>query len=103
AWYPRGDSRPHWGLATEIGAALGLPHRWAAAREVFLDLSKRLATGALGDFRWDSLPSVGRRRGLVPLAAGTVDGRLPGYRERVDPEIQEDMRRTLPVLGPGGG
>jgi len=82
AYWPRGDSRPHWALAGELGKALGLVARWSTAREVFEDLGRRVAD-RLGDYRWDSLPSVDRRKGLVPLAAGTVDGRLPGYRERM--------------------
>jgi NADH-quinone oxidoreductase subunit G len=82
AYWPRGDSRPHWALAGEVGKALGLVARWATGREVFEDLGRRVA-GRLGDYRFDSLPSVDRRQGLVPLPAGTVDGRLPGYRERM--------------------
>ncbi len=94
AYWPRGDSRPHWALAAEIGKALGLAYRWQNAREVFLSLAPRLG-GALGDFRWDSLASTARRPGLLPIAAGTVDGRLPGYRERVPYDVSEDARRTL--------
>jgi len=94
AYYPRGEARPHWFLAAGIGRALGLPLGGATAREVFQELSPRLG-GALGDFKWDSMPSTGRRRGIQPLAAGTVDGRLPGYRDRVPPETTEDQRRAL--------
>jgi NADH-quinone oxidoreductase subunit G len=94
AYWPRGDSRPHWALAAEIGKALGLVYRWQNAREVFMSLAPRLG-GALGDFRWDSLASTVRRPGLLPIAAGTVDGRLPGYRERVPYDVSEDARRTL--------
>jgi NADH-quinone oxidoreductase subunit G len=94
AYYPRGEARPHWALCAEIGRALGLPHHaYATARDAFLALAPRLGD-ALGAFSWDALPSVGRRRGIVPLAAGTVDGRLPGYRERVAPETSEDERRA---------
>ncbi|HVP68549.1 MAG TPA: 2Fe-2S iron-sulfur cluster-binding protein [Anaeromyxobacteraceae bacterium] len=82
AYWPRGDSQPHWALAGEVGRALGLTARWRTAREVFEDLGRRVADGLAG-FRWDSLPAVDRRRSLVPLAAGTVDGRLPGHRERM--------------------
>jgi NADH-quinone oxidoreductase subunit G len=82
AYWPRGDSRPHWALAGEVGKALGLVARWSTGREVFEDLGRRVAD-RLGGYRFDSLPSVDRRKGLVPLAAGTVDGRLPGYRERM--------------------
>ena len=98
AFWPRGESRPHWALALEIGRALGLARSFGSAREVFEELSPRLA-GALGDYRWDSLVSVGRRRGIIPLAAGTVDGRLPGYRERVPAETSEDMKRALTKVG----
>jgi NADH-quinone oxidoreductase subunit G len=94
AYYPRGDSRPHWALAGAIGRALGLSTGWKGAREVWEALSARLGAEAQG-FRWDSLPSVGRRRSLVPLAAGTVDGRLPGYRERTPAEGHEDARPAL--------
>ncbi len=94
AYWPRGDARPHWDLCQEIGRALGLARRWANAREVFADLGGRLGS-ALGDFRWDGLPSLPRRRGLLPIAAGTVDGRLPGYRERVPREVEEDALAAL--------
>ncbi len=98
AYFPRGDSRPHWALAGELGRALGVEH---ALRQRARGRSVRSGPGwatALGDFRWDSLPSVGRRPGLVPLAAGTVDGRLPGYRERVPPG---DQRGPAPRPGAG--
>jgi len=97
AYYPRGEARPHWALAGEIGKALGLAHAYATARDVYQVLAPRLGA-ALGDFQWDSLPSVGRRPGIIPLAAGTVDGRLAGYRERVAPETSEDQRRALARL-----
>jgi NADH-quinone oxidoreductase subunit G len=98
AFWPRGESLPHWALAAAIGRALGLTTRFTSARQVFEELSPRLS-GALGEFRWDSLPSVGKRRGILPLAAGTVDGRLPGYRERVPPETSEDMKRAITKAG----
>jgi NADH-quinone oxidoreductase subunit G len=94
AYWPRGDSRPHWALAGHLARALGLGWRWKDARELFGDLGKRLGS-ALGDFRWDSLPSIPRRHGLTPMAAGTVDGRLPGYRERVPLDVVDDARRAL--------
>jgi NADH-quinone oxidoreductase subunit G len=81
AYWPRGGAAPHWRLAVEIGKALGLTWRFQSAREVFAELSPRLS-GALGEFSWE-LPPGPRRRGLVPPPAGTVDGRVPGYRERV--------------------
>ena len=94
AYFPRGDARPHWALAAELGAALGLPYRFASGREVFAALGGRLG-GALGDFHWDSLPSAGKRFGIVPLAAGTVDGRVAGNRDRVPSETTEDYRRAI--------
>jgi NADH-quinone oxidoreductase subunit G len=94
AYYPRGDSRPHWHLAAELGRALGLALRFATARDVFRELGPKVAA-SLGEFRWDALASTARRFGIIPLAAGTVDGRLPGYRERVPPETSEDARRGL--------
>jgi len=98
AFWPRGESLPHWAIAMELGRALGLTHRPTSSRQVFEELSPRLS-GALGDYRWDTMPWVGRRRGILPLAAGTVDGRLPGYRERVPPETSEDMRRVNTKVG----
>ncbi|HZZ86124.1 MAG TPA: 2Fe-2S iron-sulfur cluster-binding protein [Anaeromyxobacteraceae bacterium] len=95
AFWPRGEARPHWALCAELLAALGASRRWNDPREVFEDLAKRLPAGALGEFRWDSLPSQVRRRGLQPLAAGTCDGRLPGYRERIPWDVSEDARRSL--------
>jgi NADH-quinone oxidoreductase subunit G len=94
AYFPRGDSRPHWSLAADLGRALGFSWRFATSRDVFRELSPRLG-GALGGFAWDSLPSVGKRFGIVPLAAGTVDGRLAGNRDRVPSETTEDYRRAL--------
>ncbi len=94
AYFPKAESRPHWGLAGEIGAALGFGRRFTSARDVFQQLSGAL-NGALGGFDWDSLPVAGRRFGLVPFAAGTVDGRLAGYRERVPEETSEDYRRAM--------
>jgi NADH-quinone oxidoreductase subunit G len=94
AYFPRGDARPHWALAAELGAALGLSYRFGSAREVFAALGGRLG-GALGEFQWDALPSTGKRFGIVPLAAGTVDGRLAGNRDRVPSETSEDYRRAI--------
>ncbi len=94
AYWPRQGSAPHWKLAAEIGRALGVGRPHASAREVWNALGGRVA-GALGGFEWDSLPPAGVRRGLVPLAAGTVDGRLPGYRERVPSDPTGDTRMEL--------
>jgi NADH-quinone oxidoreductase subunit G len=94
AYFPRGESRPHWSLAADLGRELGLSTRFANGREVFAALGPKLA-GALGDFRWDSLPSAGKRFGIVPLAAGTVDGRLAGNRDRLPAETGEDYRRVI--------
>ena len=82
AYWPRGESLPHWGLSAEVGRALGLTSRWSSARQLFEDLGRRVADQLPG-YEWSSLPSVDRRKGLIPLAAGTVDGRLPGQRERM--------------------
>jgi NADH-quinone oxidoreductase subunit G len=94
AYFPRGEARPHWALATAIGQALGLGLQFASGREVFAALAPKLGA-ALGDFKWDSLPSAGKRFGIVPLAAGTVDGRLAGNRDRVPAETGEDYRRVI--------
>jgi NADH-quinone oxidoreductase subunit G len=94
AYFPRGESRPHWALAADLGRALGLGTRFASARDAFAALGGKLA-GALGDFQWDSLPSTGKRFGIVPMAAGTVDGRVAGQRDRVPPETTEDYRRGV--------
>jgi len=93
AWHPRGDARPHFALGAALGQALGLPAPWQTAREAWLALSPRIAGVEGWDFKWDSLPSVGRRKGLLPLAAGTVDGRLAGQRERLAPEGSEAAER----------
>jgi NADH-quinone oxidoreductase subunit G len=93
AYFPRGEARPHWALAADLGKELGLALSFASARDVFLALGDRLGA-SLGDFRWDSLASTGKRFGIVPLAAGTVDGRLAGNRDRVPSETGEDYRRA---------
>ncbi len=98
AYWPRGSSSPHWKLAAEVGKALGLTWRFQGSREVWSQLGDRLAE-ALPGFTWDSLPSTALRRGLVPIAAGTVDGRLPGYRERVPEGGSGDTRLDLINLG----
>jgi NADH-quinone oxidoreductase subunit G len=94
AYWPLHASAPHFALAGEIAKALGSTVRFQGGRDVWSQLGGRVA-GALTGFDWDSLPSAGRRRGLVPLAAGTVDGRLPGYRERVPAAATGDTRMDL--------
>ena len=94
AYFPKGEARPHWSLATDLGRGLGLALRFAGGRDVFAALGGALG-GALGDFAWDALPSAGKRFGIVPLAAGTVDGRLAGYRDRVPADTTEDYRRGV--------
>jgi NADH-quinone oxidoreductase subunit G len=93
AWHPRGDARPHHLLCAGIGRALGLEAPWRTAREVWLALSPRITGVSIWDFKWDSLPSVGRRKGHLPLAAGTVDGRLAGQKERLPPDGSEAAPR----------
>jgi NADH-quinone oxidoreductase subunit G len=99
AWYPRGEARPHAELAAAIGRALGLKAPWRSNREVWLALSPKLAGVATWDFKWDSLPSAGRRRGFVPLTAGTVDGRLAGQKERLAPEGVEPVEHDVAPSG----
>ncbi len=94
AYFPRGESRPHWAHAAEIGKVLGLEYRFGSGRDVFAALGGRLGD-ALGSFQWDGLPSAVRRLGIVPIAAGTVDGRLAGNRDRVPSETGEDYRRAI--------
>jgi NADH-quinone oxidoreductase subunit G len=86
AWHPRGEARPHFELALGLGRALGLELTLRTARDVWMALSPRIAGVALWDFKWDSLPSAGRRKGFLPPPAGTVDGRLAGQKERLPPE-----------------
>jgi NADH-quinone oxidoreductase subunit G len=95
AWHPRGEARPHLALCAGVGRALGLEARWATGREAWLALSPRITGVSIWDFKWDSLPSVGRRKGLLPLAAGTVDGRLAGQKERLAPEGSEAAVRGV--------
>jgi NADH-quinone oxidoreductase subunit G len=90
AWLPRGEARPHWALCAELGAALDRKGAWASAREVFQALGAGLP---LGEFRWD-LPPAPRSRGLSPPPAGTVDGRLPGYRES-ETAVPEEIRAKV--------
>jgi NADH-quinone oxidoreductase subunit G len=98
AWHPRGDASPHLSLCAGVGRALGLDTAWTTARAAWLALSPRITGVTLWDFKWDSLPSVGRRKGHLPLAAGTVDGRLAGQKERLAPEGSETATRgTAPT------
>jgi NADH-quinone oxidoreductase subunit G len=78
AYPPRGQARPHFALAGELGRVLGIAFDHASARELFQSLGARLG-GALGDYRFDSLPP--RRPGSPTSQAGTVDGRLAGFRD----------------------
>jgi NADH-quinone oxidoreductase subunit G len=94
AYFPRGQARPHWALAAALGASLGAKLAFASGREVFAALGPKLGA-ALGDFKWDSLASIGKRFGIVPLAAGTVDGRLAPNRDRTPSETGEDYRRAM--------
>jgi NADH-quinone oxidoreductase subunit G len=94
AYFPKGEARPHWALASDLGRELGLGYRFASARDAFAALGGRLGA-ALGEFQWDALASTGRRLGIVPLAAGTVDGRLAGNRDRVPADTTEDYRRGI--------
>ena len=43
AYWPRGDSRPHWALAGHIARGLGLTWRWKDAREVLLYVREEYA------------------------------------------------------------
>lgn len=95
AWHPRGEARPHFALCAGVGRALGLDAPWATARAAWLALSPRITGVSIWDFKWDSLPSVGRRKGHLPLAAGTVDGRLAGQKERLAPEGSEAAQRGV--------
>ncbi len=81
--YPaRGDVQGGWFWAGAIGAELGLAYRYASAREVFVEQSRRLPAGALGDFDWNKVPR-NTLRGVTPLTGGTVDGRPAGWRQLV--------------------
>jgi NADH-quinone oxidoreductase subunit G len=90
AYPPRGEARPGWALCAELGQALGQATAWTSAREVFQSLGKGLA---LADFSWD-LPPAPKARALSPAPAGTVDGRLPGYRESAD-KVAADIRAKV--------
>ncbi len=98
AYAPRGSARPHWALACGLGEALGMAARFASARELFRALGGKLGQ-ALGDFRWDSLPR--QRPGSFPAQAGTVDGRLPGFRD-IAPAAEAEDTPALAAGSEGG-
>ncbi len=103
-----------WGLVPQYGAAIAnllilllvvvmvsasllsvAERKWSALIQDRIGANRITVAGtALGEFKWDSLPSAGKRFGIVPLAAGTVDGRLAGNRDRVPAETGEDYRRA---------
>jgi NADH-quinone oxidoreductase subunit G len=91
AYSPKGEARPHWAHVAEISGAAGKPHAWKSAREVFEALAPKLGA-ALGDFKWDSLPKKKKRFGIFQERAGTVDGRLPGNRDRAPSETNNGVR-----------
>jgi NADH-quinone oxidoreductase subunit G len=91
AYKPKGEARPHWALAAEISAGAGKPLAWKSAREVFEALAPKLGA-ALGDFKWDSLPKQRKKFGIFQQPAGTVDGRLPGSRDRAPSETRNGVR-----------
>jgi NADH-quinone oxidoreductase subunit G len=88
AYAPKGEAMPHWALAAAVSTGAGKPLAWRSAREVFAALAPKLGA-ALGEFKWDGLARKGKAFGLFQQKAGTVDGRLPGNRDR------------LPVVGNG--
>jgi len=88
AYAAKGEARPHWALAAELSAALGAPLSWRTARDVFDALAPKLGA-ALGDFKWDGLPRTRKKFGIFQQQAGTVDGRLPGSRDRVPSETNK--------------
>jgi NADH-quinone oxidoreductase subunit G len=91
AYKPKGEARPHWTLAAELSGALGKPLPWQSTREVFEALSPKLGA-ALGDFKWDSVPKNRKKFGIFQQPAGTVDGRLPGNRDRAPSETSNGVR-----------
>lgn len=82
AYPPRGDVKPGWFWSSLLLKELGFAYRYTSAREVFLDLAKRLPAGVVGDFNWDKVPRT-HMKGVTPLPGGTVDGRPPGWRELI--------------------
>ena len=92
AYFPRGAAVPHFLLAAQLGSSLGLAWHLRSASEVWKELGARLGE-VLPTYAFQSLPA--RRPGLTPFPAGTVDGRLPGYRERVPEDASGDARLDL--------
>jgi len=90
AYGPRGEAASHGALCAELARALGLPALPADARGLFAALGAKLP---LGDFAWE-LPPAPRARALSPAPAGTVDGRLPGYRESTDAVPREILAKV---------
>ena len=87
--YPRGEAPPARGLCAEAGAraraGLAVAHRPRGLAGALAEAGR-----ALGPGLQVGLAAVGRPPpGLVPLAAGTVDGRLAGQKERMAPEGAE--------------
>jgi NADH-quinone oxidoreductase subunit G len=91
AYRPKGEATPHWAIVAEVAARLGRPLGWKSSREVFEALSPKLGA-ALGDFKWDSLPKTRKKFGIFQQPAGTVDGRLPGNRDRAPSETPNGVR-----------
>jgi len=90
AYGPRGEAVSHGALCAELARALGLPALPADARGLFAALGAKLP---LGEFAWELPPAPGARA-LTPAPAGTVDGRLPGYRESTDAVPREILAKV---------
>lgn len=81
--YPaRAEVKAGWHWATALLAELGFTYRYASAREIFRELSKKLPAGSMGTFNWDDTPRI-HSKGVTPLPGGTVDGRPAGWRELI--------------------
>ena len=66
-------------------------HRGGASEAGLVAIAQLLPSIALGPV----LIAHGKRFGIVPLAAGTVDGRLAPNRDRTPSETGEDYRRAM--------